>query len=197
MESKPFYPLDLPDSVKSLLAQSGADSNAVPQSENRVYPASDLLKLAPTSLKDKMKSQVTSTGVTEDTDAKQDTESGATVQNATEVRTETTTDKAGQTTTEGKTVKLETVEEALCNEVTEGRCRYSRSTIFCSRRRQAKGGVNCCHWWPCRRRRRRRRRERARRPTQMELLSHHRLSQPGLRSSIAKALSIQMCMPKR
>lgn len=124
MASKPFYPPYLPDSAKSLPAQSGADFNAVPQSENRVYPASDLLKLSPTLLKDKMKSLVTFEEVTEDTDTKQDTKSDATVQNAsdieTETETETTTDNAGQATTERKTVKLETVEKALGNEIAEG-----------------------------------------------------------------------------
>lgn len=119
MASKPFYPLDLPDSVKSLPAQSGADSNAVPQTEKRVYPASELFKFAPTSLKDKMNSLVTSEEVNDDTDTKQNTNLGATVKDATEVGTKITTDKAGQTTTDRKTVKLETVEEALGNEVME------------------------------------------------------------------------------
>lgn len=119
MASKPSYLLDLPESVKPLPAQSGADSNAVPHLDNRVYPASDLLKLAPTSLKDKMKSLVTSEEVTEDSDTKQNTKSDATAKNASEIETETTTDKAGQTTTERENVKLETV-EAMGNQITEG-----------------------------------------------------------------------------
>ena len=117
MASKPFHPLNLPDSIKSLPAQPGADSNAVPQSENRVYPASDLFKLAPTSLKDEMNSLVTSEEVNDNIDTKQNTNSGATVKDATEVGIGITTDKAGQTTTDRKTVKLEAVEEALGNEV--------------------------------------------------------------------------------
>ena len=109
--------MDLPESVESLPAPSGA--NAVPQEESRVYPASDLSMLAPTSLKDKMRPLITVTEDTEDTDTKQNIKPYATVQNATEAGTEVTTDKAGQPTTDRKTVNLETVEEAFGNEVTE------------------------------------------------------------------------------
>lgn len=118
MAYKPFYPLDLPDSVKSLPAQLSADSTATPQSENRVYPASDLLKLAPTSPKDKMKPLVTVIEDTEDTDTKQNTD--ATVQNATEVGTKITTDKVGQTTTQRKTSSADTKPKEESTAVTGG-----------------------------------------------------------------------------
>lgn len=105
METKPYYPLNLPEVVKSLPIRSNVDTSIVPPSDKGVYAVADLMKLAPTNLQHKYKSLLTPKMETKQGDIKEDKAQDDPT--ATEGATEITTDKNVQpskATTERKAV---------------------------------------------------------------------------------------------
>lgn len=96
-----YHPLDLPDSVKSPPTQSGVNANIDPPSGTRVYPVSDLMKLAPAPIQIKYQSLLTPKLAVKVGESKEEApQDGTTQSRAAEVGTETTTEKNGQDTTE-------------------------------------------------------------------------------------------------
>lgn len=116
METKPYYPLDPPEAVKSLPIRSNVETNFVPPSDKGVYAVADLMKLAPTTLQHKYKSLLTPKMVTKQGVVKEDKSQDDTTQiNATEGAIETTTDRNGQPSI--ATTKRKAVDNIIGHEV--------------------------------------------------------------------------------